>query len=57
MSQYQYEVSLSNASFHLNKNETFHKKWICEFNGCMKSYSTNGNLKTHQKIHNGKFVI
>ncbi|XP_012562910.2 uncharacterized protein LOC100213175 [Hydra vulgaris] len=31
------------------------KQFSCTFNGCGRTYKTKGNLKTHQKIHSGKF--
>ncbi|KAG1681493.1 Metal regulatory transcription factor 1 [Nymphon striatum] len=31
------------------------KRYRCEFDGCEKTYSTAGNLKTHQKTHRGEF--
>lgn len=30
------------------------KKYTCEYDGCFKSYTTAGNLKTHIKIHRGE---
>jgi uncharacterized Zn-finger protein len=33
-----------------NEND---KKFTCGYNGCLKSYTTAGNLKTHVKIHRG----
>ena len=29
------------------------KLWKCDHDGCFKSYSTAGNLKTHRKTHKG----
>jgi hypothetical protein len=30
------------------------KKFVCEYDGCLRSYTTAGNLKTHIKIHRGE---
>jgi predicted ribosome quality control (RQC) complex YloA/Tae2 family protein len=30
------------------------KKYQCEYQGCCRSYTTAGNLKTHIKLHRGK---
>ncbi len=33
------------------------KKFICGYNGCFRSYTTAGNLKTHVKIHRGIHLL
>ena len=32
------------------------KKFHCDFEGCHKTYTTAGNLKTHQKTHRGESI-
>lgn len=31
------------------------KKWVCDYDGCLRRYTTAGNLNTHQKTHKGEF--
>jgi hypothetical protein len=38
-----------------NMKSSMKKKFICEYDGCSRSYTTAGNLKTHTKIHKGIF--
>lgn len=45
------QILFSNSNLYSNNLD---KKWICEYDGCMKTYSTHGNLKTHHKTHIGK---
>ncbi|KAL8559509.1 hypothetical protein ACOMHN_037173 [Nucella lapillus] len=33
------------------------KRFNCTFSGCPRSYSTQGNLKTHEKTHKGDFTF
>jgi hypothetical protein len=51
--EYMSDISESNSKLYSNASEIHDTKWICEYEGCLKRYSTQGNLKTHQKTHNG----
>ncbi|CAH1799510.1 unnamed protein product [Owenia fusiformis] len=33
------------------------KRYVCDFDGCAKTYSTAGNLKTHRKTHLGEYTF
>ncbi|XP_052811064.1 zinc finger protein 148-like [Mya arenaria] len=33
------------------------KRFKCDFTGCKRTYSTSGNLKTHQKTHKGEYMF
>lgn len=36
-------------------NQTLVNRYHCEFDGCSRTYSTVGNLRTHMKTHKGKY--
>ncbi|RWS26587.1 zinc finger protein-like protein [Leptotrombidium deliense] len=40
-----------------NSNKKEVKRFRCDFGGCSRTYSTAGNLKTHQKTHTGDLTF
>ncbi|KAK7812452.1 hypothetical protein U0070_001550 [Myodes glareolus] len=41
----------------LVKVDTLVKRYQCTFEGCPRTYSTAGNLRTHQKTHRGEYTF
>ncbi|CAL1273948.1 unnamed protein product [Larinioides sclopetarius] len=50
-------ATLTVESRNQKTNEREYKKFHCDFDGCERTYSTAGNLKTHQKRHKGEYTF
>ncbi|XP_055945177.1 zinc finger and BTB domain-containing protein 26-like isoform X2 [Argiope bruennichi] len=50
-------ATLTVESRNQKTNEREFKKFHCDFDGCERTYSTAGNLKTHQKRHKGEYTF
>lgn len=48
-------ATLTIESHNPETNEREIKRYNCKYDGCERSYSTAGNLKTHQKTHLGEY--
>ncbi|XP_042903144.1 uncharacterized protein [Parasteatoda tepidariorum] len=48
-------ITVESRNKETNKKE--YKKFHCDYEGCARTYSTAGNLKTHQKTHRGEYTF
>lgn len=46
----------SAAAADSNTKELAVNRYNCEYDGCSRTYSTVGNLRTHMKTHKGKLL-
>lgn len=47
-------ATLTVTSTNPDTKETIVNRFHCEYDGCSRTYSTVGNLRTHMKTHKGK---
>lgn len=40
-----------------NSKDLSVNRYNCEYDGCLRTYSTVGNLRTHMKTHKGKLLF
>lgn len=45
------------TSYSLSSLDIQVKRYQCMFEGCTRTYSTAGNLRTHQKTHRGEYTF
>lgn len=48
-------ATLTVTSTNPDTKETIVNRFHCEYDGCSRTYSTVGNLRTHMKTHKGKY--
>lgn len=48
-------ATLTITSTNPDTKETIINRYHCEYDGCSRSYSTVGNLRTHMKTHKGEY--
>lgn len=47
-------ATLTVTSTNPDTKETIVNRFHCEYDGCSRTYSTVGNLRTHMKTHKGR---
>lgn len=47
-------ATIANEGVDSDTNQKYINRYNCQYEGCARTYSTIGNLRTHMKTHKGK---